>query len=166
MARFPVPRVRHDNVVSGFVSRVLSNRDQELVDEFVRVVAESGRAPEEAVADVKGLSGRNARRYVEEGYRPTRMTQTTREAMRAVIAKFGQEVDTNIVTDPEAPDTLQRVVLDPDNARRLVGQVRPQDVKSRLAIVRVYEDAFLEAKQPVPSWVEQLRQAVLDEREL
>lgn len=91
--------------------------------------------------------------------------------VRVFLRRISQELvgapgGPELVTDPEAPDTLRRVVLDPDNARRLVGQVRPQDVKSRLAIVRVYEDAFLEAKQSVPSWVEQLRQAVLDEREL
>lgn len=124
--------------MSGFVSRILSDRDQKLVEDFVRAIDESGLSPEEAVAGVAGISGRNARRYVEEGFRPTRMTQTTRNAMRQVIDTIGQEgtaAETSARSAPaDYPDggiaTAEQIIETfgrPEALRRQAGHIPVKD---------------------------------------
>lgn len=53
------------------------------------------------------------------------------------------------------------LVVTPDLARRLVGQVRPEDRRTRLAILQEIESGFIEKNMVPPAWFEDLRREVL-----
>lgn len=55
----------------------------------------------------------------------------------------------------------RELVLDPNLARRVVGTVARTHRRTRLAIVQEFEGAFVEAGDPIPAWLEDLRREVL-----
>lgn len=62
-----------------------------------------------------------------------------------------------LITDPEAPETQRAIVASMDFARRALGKLEPQHTRSKLAILRVIEDEYVEAGLPIPPWVNDLK---------
>ena len=110
----------------------------------------------------------SAYRYLQPGYMPNRMESRSFN----VLSQFVLALEANAVpreTDDSPPGDeiesdlqvqVEAAVRNPNLVRRVLGQVKPEDVNTRLAIWRAYEDDFIDAGIPIPDWMEDLRREI------